>query len=315
MTANKETYYRQLAIDLKNNQAISKKYLATVLVEAEDDKIFWKKIFDHFLPNHPLNFIFEIKTPEEKMAQGCLNCLRFHELGCLSKEFFICIDSDYRRLLQEPDLDIEHFVFQTYTYSFENHFCYPRNINNTIGKLGLKNNLFDFESFLQKYSSALYELFICHILSLQKKDNVLNASDFNPFIGLNVCSLNEELLISELQNRVEIKLLELKSNYAQSEIEHLKNICRNLGLTEYNAYLYFRGHNVFDQLVVKIIKELVNKLEQNSSQTYTNEERQQYFSRERKTIGKYLEEDIHFDKYDEINKIKADAEKYKQLYS
>jgi hypothetical protein len=314
MSVEKDKYYKQLATDYKNRAKL-KKRVAAIHLESDADINFWRKIFNRFLPGYSFDYITYTRTLDGNKATGSQTCLKYFYLGCLSKEFMICIDSDYRWLLQEPNFDIEHFVFQTYTYSFENHFCYHRNINNTIGKLGLNNNLLNFESFLQKYSNVLYELFIYHILSLHKKDNLFNTDNFNSFIGLNTCSIEEECLISELQNRVEIKLLELKPNYTQFEIEHLKNTCRDLGLTEYNAYLYFRGHNVFEQLIVKIIKEAVKQLEKTAFKEYTNEEKGMYFSGERKTVEEYLLEDIHFDRYAEIDKIKADTQKYKQLYT
>ena len=313
MSVEKNNHYKQLALHYKNSARLKKCIM--VHLEAEADKNFWSKVLHHFLPDYSFDYITYTRTLDRDNATGCQTCLKYHSLGCLSKEFIICIDSDYRWLLQEPNMDVEHLVFQTYTYSFENHFCYPRNIDNTMKKLGLNNNLFNFESFLKQYSTVLYELFIYHILSKQKKDDSFQAKDFNSFIGLNVNCLDEKQLISELQNSVDVQLRELKSNYSQSEIGNLKNTCYHLGLTKNNAYLYFRGHDVFDQLVIKIIKEIGKQVEKDSTQTYTNEAKQHYFSRERKTISECLVEDIHFDRYAEINKIKADTEKYKQIYS
>jgi hypothetical protein len=237
-------------------------------------------------------------------------------LGCLSKDFIICIDSDYRRLLQEREMDIEHFIFQTYTYSWENHCCYPPNIENTFGKLGYQNNLLDFESFLRKYSESLYELFLYHLISKTNKDRVFDAGDFNPFMAIDdVLHFNEEKLISSLQSRFENKLNELKNRYSSAEIEQMKSRCYSLGLSKDNAYFYFRGHNMFDRVVVRMIKGIIKKLESNQSKPYTSEEKRDYFSREKRTVEECLTEDIHFDMYSEINKIKEDTEKYKQFYT
>jgi hypothetical protein len=313
MDDNKITYYKLLAQDYTNAATIIKGCNAAVVVEAEDDVIFWNKIFTHFLSGYSFDFISNSKTPKGDVASGCTNCLRYHQLGCLSKEFFICIDSDYRYLLQEKYIDVEHFVFQTYTYSFENHYCYPKNIENTFGKSGLNNNLFDFEAFLKAYSQSLYELFICHLISISKADGIFGTDDFNLFVDINVTNLNEAQLISDLQTSVKEKFSELKKIYITAEIKDMEDKCNALGLNKDNAFFYFRGHNVFDRVVLRIMKAVQRKLEEIASQNYSGEEKREFFPRNAKNIEECLIEDIHFNRYPEIRKIEKDIKLYSNI--
>jgi hypothetical protein len=315
MRGDRDTYYKQWALHYKNRAKMNR-CTAAVHLEATVDKDFWSKVFREFLPDDSFDYITYTRIPDRTNATGCQTCLKYHRLGCLSKDFIICIDSDYRWLLQEREMDIEHFIFQTYTYSWENHYCYPKNIENTFGKSGFPDNSFNFESFLQKYSETLYELFLYHLISIINKDHVFDADDFNPFIDIgDVLHFNEEKLISSLQSRFENKLNELKNYYSSTEIEQMKSRCYSLGLSKDNAYFYFRGHNMFDRVVVRMIKGIIKKLESNQSKPYTSEEKRDYFFREKRTVEECLTEDIHFDMYSEINKIKVDTEKYKQFYS
>jgi hypothetical protein len=305
----KDEHYKQLALDYKNRAKL-KKCKAAIHLESDFDVIFWDKIFKYFSPQHTFDYVTYSKTAEGKKATGCTVCLKYHQLGCLSKDFFICIDSDYRYLLQEKNIDINHFIFQTYTYSLENHYCYPQNINNVFKKLGLANNLFDFETFLETYSRTLYELFIYHLVSLAKDDNKFPAVAFNAFLNSHIPNRTENEIILELQNRINDKLIDLKKIYPDVNIENEKKKYQEAGLNNNNAYLYFRGHHVLEQVVLKIIKTVRKQLETTLLEKYPSREKKAYYSEKRKSIGEYLMEDLYFHQYPEINKIERDIKTF-----
>jgi hypothetical protein len=305
----KDEHYRQLALDYKNRAKL-KKCMAAIHLESDFDIIFWDKIFKHFFPQHTFDYVTYSKTMEGKKATGCTTCLKYHQLGCLSKDFFVCIDSDYRYLLQEKNIDIQHFIFQTYTYSLENHYCFPENINNVFKKLELTNDLFDFETFLKSYSHTLYDLFIYHLVSIAKDDNKFPFADFNTFLYIYIPNEGENEIIADLQNRIKDKLVYLKEDYADIDIEREKTNYQQLGLNDTNAYLYFRGHHIWEQVVLKIIKTVRKHLETMLFEKYSNEEKKTYYSEKRKSIEEFLMEDICFHKYTEINKIERDIKTF-----
>jgi hypothetical protein len=302
---NKDKHYQQLALYYKNRAKL-KKCIAAIHLEADFDKFFWSKIFNHFLPQYSFDYITYSRTIDRNKATGSQTCLKYYLLGCLSKDFFICIDSDYRWLLQEKEIDINHFIFQTYTYSLENHYCYPPNINHALKKLGLHNNIFDFEAFLPEYSQSLYQLFICHLLSMSKKDGLFEACKFNKYIGIEEVKLKKEALILDLRKKINKRLIKLKKVYTPTERSEMEEKCKQLGLNNTNAYFYFRGHNVFDQVVLKIMKAIRRTPDAKNSHKYTQKEKYEYFTQSAKIMKECLVENICFHKYPEINRIEKD---------
>lgn len=308
---DKDTYYKQLAVNYRNT-ARMKRCKAAVHLESDYDKKFWVEVFKHYMPDSSFEYITYSRTMSKTQATGCAACLKYFNLGCLSDEFFICIDSDYRRLLQQEGIDVDHYIFQTYTYSLENHYCYYQNVSNVFGKMGLGNQEFDFKEFFEELSRSFYTLFIHHLISLSENDHLLDTNRFNPLIQINRSKANPDIktIIADLNKRIQQVLSDLKGYYTQEKINAMKDQCYNLGLREDNTYLYLRGHNVFDQVVLPIIRKLKAQIEKVNTETYTNQEKEIYYKRSLKGIEEYLLEDIHFEKYPEITMIENDIKRY-----
>ncbi len=98
---------------------------AAIHLENKNDEVFWGKILHEVYPQGRFRFISSSRSISGNMTSGCTQCLQYRDF--LDKHFWIAIDSDYRYLSEEPDIDAKHFILQTYTYSFENHFCYWKN--------------------------------------------------------------------------------------------------------------------------------------------------------------------------------------------
>lgn len=98
---------------------------AAVHIENKNDEVFWWKVLHDAYPQGRFRFISGSRSISGNMTSGCTQCLQYRDF--LDKHFWIAIDSDYRYLSEEPDIDAKHFILQTYTYSFENHFCFWKN--------------------------------------------------------------------------------------------------------------------------------------------------------------------------------------------
>jgi hypothetical protein len=289
MSEEKDRHYRQMALDYRNRAKL-KGCTAAVHVEADDDKTFWSKVFEYYLPQYSFDYITHFRTPEgEEKSAGCQTCLKYYRLGCLSKDFFICIDSDYRRLLCEPDMDVAHFIFQTYTHSIENHYCFHKNLEHVFEKCACDK--LHPHDFFKAYSQTLYDLFIYHLISVMKEDGLFDKRAFRSYIDPGISSLDATQIISGLRNSIQDKLKEMEDAYTKSEIRKMRSRCSKSGLTGENAYLYFRGHDIYSQVVGKILNQL---------------------KRETGIKDICIGKNICFDRYPEINRIKADAGKYKQ---
>ena len=144
---------------------------AAVHVENKDDIVFWSTVLKHFRPNDRFHFIAGSRNEFGHETSGVTQCLKY--FNYLSPDFFICIDSDYRYLMQEKEMDVAHFVLQTYTYSFENHHCFAEGLDEVCGRVThIPNYIFDFRKFLKDYSRILYPLFIWHLYFINFNDEI-----------------------------------------------------------------------------------------------------------------------------------------------
>ena len=98
---------------------------AAVHIENKNDEVFWWKVLHEAYPKGRFRFISGSRSISGNMTSGCTQCLQYRDF--LDRHFWIAIDSDYRYLSEEPNIDAKHFILQTYTYSFENHFCFWKN--------------------------------------------------------------------------------------------------------------------------------------------------------------------------------------------
>ena len=98
---------------------------AAVHIENKNDEVFWWKVLHDAYPQGKFRFISGSRSINGNITSGCTQCLQYRDF--LDRHFWIAIDSDYRYLSEEPDIDAKHFILQTYTYSFENHFCFWKN--------------------------------------------------------------------------------------------------------------------------------------------------------------------------------------------
>ena len=96
-------------------------------VESKSDIPFWSAVLQHFRPTEKFHFRASSQNENGQRTSGVTQCLKY--INHLSKDFFICIDSDYRYLLGDDRLTPARYVLQTYTYSFENHLCFATGLN------------------------------------------------------------------------------------------------------------------------------------------------------------------------------------------
>lgn len=122
MAVDKHVFFKDVAKRLAASTLLYK-VDSVVHVEDKDDIWFWEQLL---LKYRPGRYKFKPATMNEKgnRTAGCAQCLKYK--GFLSQKFFICIDSDLRRLAGE-DISAVDGILQTYTYSWENHCALPPN--------------------------------------------------------------------------------------------------------------------------------------------------------------------------------------------
>lgn len=305
-----DEHYRQLAIDFKG-QAKLRRCVAAVHVEAAQDQQFWSTIFHYFVPHLRFHFVSHSRTWNGMQASGVTQCLSFKPY--LDKDFFICIDSDYRYIMQEPDINIQNYIFQTYTYSIENHYCAAPGLDYVCEKAsGQPNDIFNFDLFLKRYSEIVYELFLWHIHARSTFEFKFGRWEFYQLIGLRrnapypVIKNNGEAELAVLKQRVQTKLEWLKKVHPYSNIEPVRQRLTSLGVTSENVYYCLRGHNLFDSVVAVGRRVCESLLGKRKIQHYSENHRIAEIYSGGHDFEKYVKQNFSYGKYKEMVKIAED---------
>ena len=190
-------------------------------------------------------------------AYGKSNVLKFKEFA--ARDFILCVDSDYDYLLEKEDL-INPFIFQTFTYSVENYQCYAPSLLPILKTfLDCEAVDYDFVDLMNRYSSIVYRLLVYSLFSM-KIDGEFNADKCGQAIGFERLRDIELGLIDLVQN-IENQCLVLGERYdALPEFSDFKLRIAELGLTESNAYLFIRGHNLKDKVIKKFLERIAEPL-------------------------------------------------------
>jgi hypothetical protein len=309
MQADKDRYYRNCSLEYRN-RAKMKRCRAAVHIEDENDKPFWSFVLNKYAPRYSFDFISYTRSSKNR-ASGSRICLKYKELGCLSDEFLIAIDSDERYLLQEKDNDAVHFVLQTYTYSIENHYCYPSTINQAfILKNKFNNASFDFDHFLTDFSKIIYPFYIYYLYSKKREDGIVEKTDFirswdiEPPMAIDIAA-NGANYLNHIKTVINEKLIIVEKRYPTVKFADMEVEFQALGLMPDNAYLYIRGHNLFEKLISSIVKQIYDKQINEYTVNFSPEEKAEYFNRTLNTNHEYCSQSLHYD-YSEMKKTGED---------
>lgn len=259
MTAEEQAkygYYTTMAAYMQD-EAFALGFSATAYVEDLLDVMFWRALFG----DKKIHFQYETRTLSGNDTTGSGQCLLYKEYGLLNKAFFICIDSDYRFVLQDASTNIHSFVFQTYTYSIENHFCYAKRIQQICKDLSL--NEFEFEHFLSNYSAVIFPLLV---YSVYREKHKIGADDFTltyfsdkiSRFSIEDANFNENAILKQIEEKVKSEIVRLQNTglYPQDALTKTQKELKDIGINETNAYLYIRGHDLQDNLIIPILQKL-----------------------------------------------------------
>lgn len=260
---------------------------AAIHLENKNDEVFWSKVLHEAYPEGKFRFISASRSISGNMTAGCTQCLQYRDF--LDKHFWIAIDSDYRYLSEEQDIDARHYILQTYTYSFENHFCYWKNCQRASGmpqqseEEGVQT--FDWQIFLTSYSRTVYPLLVWQLYLQSVDPEAFPKSVFHRLLSLPIgpksIEKNGASVIQILKERCRKLLTHLKRTYPDADETWFEARCNALGVHRDNCYLFVRGHQLYDLIVDQ------------------GKKMNRQFERE-------LVKQVYFGEYDEIQKIHDD---------
>lgn len=273
---------------------------AAIHLENKNDEIFWGKVLKHTYPEGKFRFISSSRSHTGNITCGCTQCLQY--LDFLDEKFWIAIDSDYRYLDEQPFMRPENYVLQTYTYSFENHFCFADNLNLALQKAVYPKSVdFDFGSFLREYSRIIYPLMVWQLYLNYIDRQAFPQSVFHRMLSVNVpmqfWKNNGEVILNVLRDRSKRFQNSIKRRYPDADYTWHEARCNELGVHRDNCYLYVRGHNLYD-LIVYMGKALVSHARSSMEGIES-----------KKSFEHYLTSNVCFDKYPEIVRLTDDVRK------
>lgn len=276
---------------------------AVIHLENKNDELFWGKVLNEAYPQGKFRFISASRSISGNITSGCTQCLQYRAF--LDQKFWIAIDSDYRYLSEEQDIDAKHYILQTYTYSFENHFCYWENCQRAAEAIDYTNSSsnsnisatssaeiptptppnYNWKRFLENYSRVVYPLLVWQMYLQGVNPEAFPKSVFHRLLSLPIgprsAENDGEPLLQVLKDRCHKFLTHLKRTYPDADNTWFEARCNAQGVRRDNSYLFVRGHQLYDMIVLQGRK--LNR----------------HFERE-------LTKEICFGKYEEITKIHND---------
>lgn len=235
-----------------------------VYVEGYDDIMFWRSLLGELETE---KFYFEVMLPSRtSLLRGKKSAL-MNTLGRgLGQNMIACVDADYDYLLQGSN-DISNmicnnpYVFHTYAYAIENYECYAPSLHNVCVMATLNDHvIFDFEAYMMAFSKIAFPLLIWSVWCYQNGyGNLFTLADLSQVItmtGINLQNPNSSL--ARLTRKVNVKVSWLQRRFPQAKgpYQRLKDKFKELGVTPESAYLYFRGHDIFDKVVSPLIEDV-----------------------------------------------------------
>ena len=237
-------------------------------VESYDDVFFWSNLLR---PLETDKYFFEVMLPSRTSLCKGKKIALANELGNrLGKCMIACVDADYDFLMQghtpaSQEVCSNPYVFHTYVYAIENFQCYAPALQMVCVMCTLNDHhLFDFELFMQQYSEIIWPLFVwniwCYRYGTYKQFSML---DFYHIVQLNDVNLfHPEHTLEHLRHLVNAKINRLQKQFPEGRKSYkpLREELLSLGLTPQTTYLYMRGHDLFDGVVVPLLSEVCEQL-------------------------------------------------------
>lgn len=230
-------------------------------VESYDDVFFWRSLLSEFEDEE---YYFEVMLPSsESLVKGKKAAL-MNRLGQgLGQNMIACVDADYDYLLQgttstSRQIIRSRYVMHTYAYAIENFQCYAESLHEACVMATLNDRtVIDIPAFMRLYSQTIFPLFAWSVWFYRKRIlNKFSITDFNNTVALGPVNLRQpEEALNEVAARVQRKLNWLENRYSRvrAEVKALQEELKQLGVTPETTYLFIQGHNLFENVVLKLL--------------------------------------------------------------
>lgn len=230
-------------------------------VESFDDVFFWSNLLR---PLETEKVYFEVMLPSRRSLQKGKRSAIANHLGHQLGEYMIaCVDADYDYLLQgATELSMQvcssPYVFHTYAYAIESFQCYAPSLQNVCVMATLNDRrLFPFEEFMRQYSETIWPLLVWNVWCYRYgKHKLFSLSDFYNIVAIPKPDIfHPELSLEKLRHRVNAKMARLQKEFPEGKKTYkpLRAQMLRLGATPQTAYLFMRGHDLYDGVVAPLL--------------------------------------------------------------
>lgn len=271
----------------------------TVDVEDTIDKAFWKDLLCELCPTKEFHFdpyqtILDVEDGSELKGKGKSQIIKASP--DYNDNHIGCVDSDYDWLLSDYTADGKtisenKYLLQTYAYSIENLMCLSTTLNDFCHDVTEESVEFDFVDYMKKLSEIVYPLLVRSAFLYKENNMAFSPKDWRQVLvnterdadaSLEKIRRNTEEAIRELD-----KLFDFEN---EDFNEFLKSILSEKDVSKESAYLYVRGHELFDHLLHSVLSPVVTALRrqhyQHLQESCTNEDER------RKALREYQTKDI-----------------------
>lgn len=239
-----------------------------VYVESDEDIAFWRNVLADY---KQFGIAFEINTPfESDHANGKQKLLTFKEK--VGSHLILCVDSDLDYLHQgataQSSLVLKNpFIFHTYTYSIENHYCYAEALHTHCVRATLNDRqVIDLEALIRLYSRSIYDLFLWLVYFQLKDPLIFTISEFKSVVSIVLEPANPmpdiDRALLDLKDRAIAKVKDFEDQYSEEtgNLERLRERIAVLGGHPENIYLFAEGHAMLDHVVLRFLEPLCGLL-------------------------------------------------------
>lgn len=232
---------REELADQYRVEAVMEGCIAAVHLENYEDKLFWNTVLKS-CHSGEYHYVAYSKSKKGNDTAGKNECLSF--AGHLDKHFFVCVDSDTDSLNSGMQSKADKYILQTYSYSWENHVCHAEELQRRyLEKNDTPKRDFNFLNFLNGYSMVVMQGVALMAIDSAMVVNVSEIMDTQ-------CTGDEMVNSGEFYlKRIGSALSQLFASIDGHTAETTLDKLNSYGINDTNAYMFSRGHNLYDIIV------------------------------------------------------------------
>jgi len=242
-----------------------------VTVEVEDniDREFWHDLLSDLCPEKELHFnCYQtiVKGKDVVLVKGKARIIKMADT--LNNYHIGCVDSDYDWLLSDFTEDGKvisgnKYLLQTYANSIENLMCLSSTLKNFCQDATEETTEFDFADYMSRLSQTVYPLLIWSLYLYSKGYEIFTPTAWRDVLVNTI--RDAEASLTMVAEKTKEKVETLDRDFA-SEIEEKDKLEAKLAdeksISSDNAYLFIRGHELFDHLLNSILGPMMTALRQ-----------------------------------------------------